>query len=441
MLRKVLVLACAALALGAGAVFCLREDADARFERALGDRPLAALLDETPALDQALQERLWRLIRSDEPWSTGHAASPDDDWYLSGEESPPASFASEHERLRPAMTDLTEILATDRACLTSIGWIDRGPQRGRAVLQGWRLRNASWPMLRAAAHWYAHEALCADEPTLALSRLRQLCVALSHPGTVRDRVGSALVGWVRDRTHLMMLLRGRIASDLVEAWLSEPCREIEVLAQGVRLERALYATTVGEDLERERHLDWSEDIDLEERVRLWWQGKGEVAAWLELCDAFEAYLRGADSAEHVRSLEADVHARNGSPLVMRHYHAALLDEALLGNARHRLARTAGRVLQLHRQRGRLPADATELRKWMAGGASLLDHGTLELAVTYERLSESAFRVRVDPDTPTPDLLPASAMDRVREEQGQRPMRTGALRWHLPHVMELHVPRQ
>lgn len=439
MLRKVFAIVCVVLLLGVGVVSWLREDADERLERALGKQSLESIRGQAPALDHDLQMRLWQWMQSREVLRDGWSSSLTEDWFLQGQPSPSERIAAAHERDRAAMDELTEMLSTGRACLTSMGWLDEAHPHARDAFRGLPLRHARIPKLLGAARWYALEAMCAADPTPALARLRDLCTALGHPGSSFDCLYSARLRGVRDRAYLCMVLRARISDDVLEAWVGEASGEIERLAQGMRMERIRYATSVGEDLEARRYLDWNQDIDMEDRLQLWWKGKGDLASWLELCDAFEAYLQGTGTAETVRRREADNQARAGLPKATPGYHVALLDEALLVNAQHRVPRLAARVLQLSRQHGRLPRDVTELRVWTGSRASLLDASPFELALTYDRLAERAFRVRVDPATAVPDLLPAAAMDRVREEQSRVPHGTRILWWPMPHLLEVHLP--
>jgi hypothetical protein len=375
-----------------------------------------------------------------EGWPGGWSTTLDEEWYLSGQARPPERITEEHERLRAEMSELTEMLSTGRACLTSVGWLDQVVQGERDAFDGFHLRIAHAPKVYAAARWYAHEAMCAEDPRLALCHLDRLCRAISHPGIVHDRMQSIMVRKIRDRTFLRLLLRRPVDVDLVEAWLRAPSREIERLAQEIRIDRTLYGMTVGTDLAEERHLDWNEDIDLDDRFHLWWRGAGDVASWLELCHAFEGYLRGTGSPDEVRRLEAERQARKGRPLATDEYHSALLEQAVLGNVQHRLPRIAAFVLRCIEDKGRLPGGTAELRGWMGEASSMLDPGAFHLALTYDRLADDAFRVRVDPETPIPALFRSSAMDRLRTEQSSENSRDTALRWLWSHTLEVHVPR-
>ena len=429
------------LALALGVVASMREDASEELEKALGDAELEALLAEAPPLDRALQERLWCWMLDKEGWPGGWSTDLDEDWYLAGERQPPVRVLEEHERLRDGMAELSGILATDHACMTSLGWLEQVVrQSSRRAFSDFALRFPANAKTAAAARWYAHAAMSASAPRKALDNLERLHHALSPGGTVVCRMQARTAARIRDRTYLRLMLRGRAPGGALWIWLSERTDEVGRLAQEVRLDRVLYGNSVGQDVLSARYLDLDADIEIDDRLHWWWQGAGDVASWLTLCRTFERYLRGLSPAAEVQRFEELRRARLGRPFVTDRYHSAILESAVLGNAAHRLARVVAHVLRFKDETGHLPRDADELRSWLGAAATLLDHGPFELALVYDTPGRDRFRVCVDPNTPVPELLNAEARERIRAaDESDGYQYKSVLRWVRPHNIEVRIP--
>ena len=437
-MKTALVIGCllAVPVLGLGIV--LRRAAHERLEHTLGDADLDALLAMAPPLDPELQARLWAWMLDTEGWPGGWSTSLDEDWYLAGEPRPPGPVVEEHERLRSDMDELTARLRTDRACLTSVCWLEPLFALERDAFDGYPLRLPSLGKTVAAARWYAYEVMVAVDPTPALEDLQRLGRALSHSGTVIDRMCARGVNRIRSRTFLRLRLRGEAPQAMVRAWIEEPSHEIQRLVEDVHMSRIRYAATVGRDVDQGRWLARNADLDLEARARWWWRGAGDVAAWLELCRAFEGYLRHEVPAEEVRRREGERLARSGRPIASADLHASYLEQALRANAMHRLPRVAASVLGFREDEGRLPSDEAELRAWMGPSAVGLDAAPFALGLRYERRSPDRFGIHMDPGSPLPALLTSEARERLREAL-PAPGREAVIRWNASHVLELLVP--
>ena len=439
-MRRVLLVVALLLGLGVAVTFALRPDRAAPDAKPEAVDGLEALFEEAPDLDPALQARLWQWNLDAKGWPSGWSTDQDEGWYLAGKPKPLAGLVEEHERLRAGMDELSSMLDTGRAYLSSIGWLREALAEERDAFDGVAIRIASGAKVYAAARWYAYEAMTADDPQPALAYLTALHEALDHGGSIHDHAFHGVVGRIRDRTVLRLLYRSTVPEMFFEDWAGETSGQIDRLAQSVRQDRLLYTLTVAEDLAEERHLDWDVDLELGERLRWWWQGQGDVAAWLNLCASFEDHLEGVLDAETIEKLDAERVARRGRPYAMDAFHAAILEAAVVRDADHRLPRVAAYALRHARRHGTPPRDAAHLREIMGEAAGLLDAGWFRLALTYEADGEGRFTVRIDPDTPMPDLVTFEGRNRIRESSLAPVRRDVPLYWSGSHQLTIRTPR-
>lgn len=372
--------------------------------------------------DPAYDKKAW------DAWIVGQGERP---------ESIVASLAAQRASMEPALG----LLRRGDLVLSGYGWAAADlPPGKRTLLHTSALRLPSLLSMRALADWLHYSAVITEDPRPVLADLDALHAALQRqPGTLIDAMITVAIDAIRDRTYVDLALRGTLPDDLRDRWLTEPNRLLALVAEGFDGEASLFGGGIY-NLVADAG-PWSATMDPDARLAsrlfggpiFWATGLGDAAVIIEFNAAIADRLRGTSSTPLPDwSTIAPRLGPIGKLAIPNFYESAR--HALEADARQRLARTAVRLLAMGRDAG-LPADQAALTAAL-GNVSLAPAGD-HLALRYERLSDSRFRVAVDPSSPAPNFDDPSRMAGRGAKLGT-PAASEPLVWGGT-VIELPVP--
>jgi len=403
------------LVIGVGAVvlgFSRRSQGQERLREVLAAQAAAGygsslrdLVESAPPVDAERQERVWAWMSDRADPSISYAKQLDEAWYFEGATEASAEDSGWAKSLRPVMEELRGILREGPLCLTSLGWIRQDEKRlaARRVSER-QVRLPHLLRLREAYRWFAFEAMEADDPAPALQALDALDRALSQPGCLMDTMISVALGAMRDRAYARLALRGNLPEEHLKAWLGEPARATSWMADAWRGERLLYWAPLGHDLVAGEAV--GDVLGSRGGVAGWLHGAADCALYLEYLAALEGHQRGSVEVDDLHRLTQRVGRLDysfitpGTPL-------AVYGMSVSAGAEHRMIRLGVLVALASKRSGAVPDTDEVAREWLGSRAALLDAGTWEVALTYERLGEKRYRIAVDPKSPMPPILRGS----------------------------------
>lgn len=380
----------------------LREVLAQQASRGYGNS-LADLVASAPRVDVARQERVWDWMQARAKLPSSYSKSLDESWYFARAAHPPREDREWAENLRPVMENLRGILGEGPVCFTSLGWIRQDEERmASSRVSERQLRLAHLLRLREAHRWFALEAMTAADPAPALDALDALAAALSSPGCLIDAMIAGACASMRDRAFARLAVRGELPQERLESWVAEPTKGTSWVADAWRGERLLYWAPLGQDLLAGSSM--GDHFDGEGGLSAWLSGASDCALFLEFLEANEGHLRGTVDAEIVRRATARVKDLGLPYELALGMPAAMYMVGVCWRAEHRLVRLGTLIALASRERGRVPSGEAEAREWMMSRAALMDAGTWDVALAYERLGEMRYRIAVDPRSSVPEIL-------------------------------------
>jgi hypothetical protein len=396
-----------------------------------------------PGLDAARQARAWAWMLEQEPTTQAMTGGYGWGWALHKGAKPPASLVAARAGFRTDARALDALLREGPCCLTSLGWLrDDAASADRVPLS--RRNGGHVPnflRLVAACGWWGSEALLAADPGAALDALDRLQTALRHPGCLFDAAVARVCAIERDRTFLVLAMRGDLQGPRLDAWLDEPAVAATLMAEGMRGDRLRIAAPLARDLaegasvadafgEQVRVEDWH--AFLRWRVEPFLHGCEDALKLLEGELAGERVLRGNLDAARARDRLSALHDLH-PPFESMHPWVVwgLIVVAASREAEHRMLRAAAALVRAAGPTGDVPPDEAAARKLLGARARLLDATPSGFALRYVRPAPERFRLDVDPTSGGSALIDAAARARLAPDDA--PARTKRLLLHSNRV--------
>lgn len=402
---------------------------------------VADFVNQTPPVDRTLQHA-WAA------WSTAHVSGLTDPqydraawnhWLAAGGE-PPGLIAATIKQRRADLDPALALLRRGGLLLSARGWAAAELPPGRRTLHD--VAKVTLPNLLAVrdlASWLGYAAVLAEDPAVHLADLDALRTAMDQPGTLIDAMIALALADIRNRAYVDLALRGGLSNQRAVAWLSESPRSLELVAEGIDGERALFidgtAAWVGEstpfDLDRSGTLNHSGPSGWLSHLDIWVRGLDDCARMAEHNLHLADRLRGL-RPDAPSSIQAKLGALGRLGMASLSQCSLTAHEA---DAGERMARLALRVLMLARQSG-LPPDHTALETAV---------GTVEcrpvgdrLRLRYEPLGTDRFRITIDPASPLLDFDDPTRM-KARSSAAGTPRAREILVWERSRIIELPIP--
>ena len=349
-------------------------------------------------IDRALQAQAVALMREVQEFPATYGAS-NWKWYLFGE-PPPKTLLERLDQNRDYMERVLAVLRRGPVCISIGGWIPAG----KVSAYGDQQNGAAW-RLAEIAQWLFVESLLPAGRAAALDGFARLQRSILH-----DALGRAVVDRYRDLAVLALTHRGDVDGAFVDAWLAEPCRAREQLAEATRLERLVIRVPLARELLRGRsRLRYSKRIrrTVKDMVYVRWRGKRDMARLLDLFVLLEDTLRAADTAPPALPVHVRAWIDDGGKLLRDSWwdYGRAVHMAIAIRRRHRMARLGVRLLRIARARDRAPESEAQARQLLGAHAAMLDAGPWDVRLQYEKLAHGGrFRLRTDPKTPLPPAI-------------------------------------
>ncbi len=400
--------------LAAGGAF-LAYDAMQRSELAAaltGTDTLEAYLAEGPAVDTALQERVWAWSQRWPSPVPQDGSFEHEKWFLGDSSVSTAHERRQHEAIRASIEQLTAFLATDRLVVTSRGWLKTDVGSTSWDLLESPRRMLRWSVLNRAYTWYGVEAMRLADPEPVLRTLERLDRAIEPIGLFMDLMQRVRVVEYRDRIYLRLALGGSLTPARSAAWLAEPPLPMDALAQVYRSERLMLAEPIAEDLangdgeltrrtfgRRRSVLRWARN---EFYLRM--QGPRDAGRLVQALTKLEQHARG--KAPDSIFAEIDTWQADGGPIINLWLadSRAILQSVVTARATQRAMRLAARAVAMGDGARGLPADDAAFRRRLGTAAVLLDTGRFDLGLRYERPAPDRVRIALDPSAALPGPL-------------------------------------
>ena len=436
------------LILGALAVVLLqREDGKRRYqaqvamEQAQGRvATVADYVSQSPPVDVSLQNAwaAWSSLCANGWVDPAYDRAAWDHWLVAGGE-PPLAFVTTIRQRRAGFQPALVILRQGGLILSTRGWAaaDLPPGR-RSLMDISRVRMPNLLAVRDLATWLGYAAVVADDPGVHLDDLDALVTAMDRPGSVIDAMIALAIHAIRSRAYGDLALRDRLTDQRAAAWLSESPIALNLLADGIDGERALFldasATWVEEstifNLDLNPYINLSGQSGWSTRVDIWRTCLDDCTRIAQHNLHLTDRLRGRrpDPLPDTSSFQTKLGAYGRLHADWSHSGAVALNT----DCGLRMARLAVRVLQLARQRG-LPADQAALEA-IVGTRDFRPPGD-QLHLRYEALGKDRFRITFDPASPLPNFD-----DPRFRKKPTGTVASGPLRWESPWIIELPITR-
>ncbi len=347
-----------------------------------------------------------------------------DDWLRDG--VPPAALGLWLGRWRALMHDGRLLLREGPITDGTLGYIaaDFPPGR-RQVPEIYSARMSMLMQVRPIAQWLALEAQGRNDSDAA-SDLDAFMTTLDRPGTILDAIIAMVVCDVRDEAYLRLIAAGWLSPSSAARWFEEPSPHLRWLADGWRGERLMWLVPSTLFDQRE---PWAaaEDNPLlndepiwRQRIRQYAFTQADAALLLDMYVAIEGRLRrdGTPWPDHA-SVRRRLHGPMADSIVNL---IECCQTAAMYAANHRCARLAGRVLVHARAHG-VPTDHAACVA--AIGAEAFASDGDHLAMIYERLTPTRFRITIDPTAPMPDVVDAARFAGPHCHLGKSPRLLGS----------------
>ncbi|MCK6480895.1 MAG: hypothetical protein L6R43_12355 [Planctomycetes bacterium] len=366
------------------------------------------LLALAPAVDPALQAEYAAACapmegegRQDLPGGDGWDSPFNDALaaFVLGEASgPPEGLREALERHRPAVERLTSLVREGKVLPTGLGALPR--ERPGGLSSAVALDTLSLPTLAPgrAVRWHRLDALLGGDPGTRIDAIESWIRAWREPAVLTDALLGIELRLERERLHLELALQGRLPAGRAEAFLAEETGTASWMATFWKWNRLLFPCMVAEDLLERRHpselrigggLPWAARKRDSRRWLLLPEAVGDTLVLYD--DTRRALEReaGAPAAAALQEREAGIRVFPLDPA------AFSLRFAAFAEARSRAVRAALRLLLLRAERGGLPADEAEARRWLGPHAGLLDGTPTSPRIRYGRPAPGVLRLAAD----------------------------------------------
>lgn len=325
------------------------------------------------------------------------------DWIAGKASNPPDGILEDLNNHRSLMDDARLLLRNESLVISSYALlIGEFPADKKAMDESdWTTLSPKIPNLlaiRMLAEWLERDALLSSYPKDDLSDLDRLIHSLSRPVLIVDAMIALVVEDIRNRAYLELAVAGRLPHSLRENWLAEHSHEKELVADGLRGERVLLAPL------RIAHLSGyvpvlGDDYGLSDGHLLTWpMGLNDFAVEIDLTARFEDVLREKMIAQFLKL--NDVEGKIQSIVGFAKMLPFLFSHGLDGEANHRLARLAVRILAVTKNGSSLPSSQGEIVD-LIGKDIEFDPGFDCLKLRYDHVAPDRFSLSVDPRGPFP----------------------------------------
>jgi hypothetical protein len=358
----------------------------------------------SPPIDAQLQSdwNAWnkRVIDSKNPILIPLPYKEWNDWIAGKLPNPPDGIFADLNKNRGQVDEVRLLLRRDSLIISSFAWMATELPVGKKEIDESDYNNLLQRMpnllvIRLLADWLKRDALLSSSPAEDLSDLDRLCHSLSHPALLIDASIAMAADDIRNQTYLELAIAGRLPASLKEKWIAEPSQERTMVADGFRGERIIFAPIRIAQLSGYLPT-MGDDYGLSTRYIMEWpNGLKDFAALIDLESRFEARLRYEKAAQSINNddLEAKIQSQSiGGFAKTIPFQYSL---GLVGEARHRLARLAMRILGVTQKGNALPASLEELQN-LIGKDSAFEPGGDCLKLRYERIAPDRFSVSADP---------------------------------------------
>lgn len=327
------------------------------------------------------------------------------DWIAGNVPNPPNGILDDLNKNRPLIDEARLLLRRDSLVISSSAWLAIDIPTGKREID--ESDMATWPknrpnllVIRLLWDWLKRDALLSSSPADDLGDLDRLSHSLSHPALLIDAMIAISAEDNRNQTYLELAIAGRLPPSLRKDWLAEPSSELTMIADGFRGERILFTPTMIAHLSG--YLPTLiDDYGMSTRhIMEWTNGLREIAFDIDIESRFEALLRNDITLQSPNKDDIDhkIQAIGGFAKMIPFQYSLGLD----GEATHRLARLAMRILVATQKGSPLPSSQEEKEILdLIGDGNLLDPGGGCLKLRYDRIAPDRFSVSVDPKGPFP----------------------------------------
>ena len=291
-------------------------------------------------------------------------------------------------------------------CLTSLGWIRQDEERlASSRVSERQLRFAHLLRLREAHRWFALEAMTADDPTASLDALDALAAALSSPGCLIDAMIVRACGSMRDRAFARLAVRGELPPERLERWIAEPAKGTSWVADA----GVVSDSSTGLPSAR---TSWQGAAWATTSTTRAGCGVGERGVGLRRVPRAPRGRRGAPEGHRGREQGAPGIRPGRRPGLAIRPHGRHADfdvhgrSALACRAPTGPTRCPGCPGVPRAKQG--PEHGGGAREWVGPRAAFMNAGAWDVALAYERLGETRYRIAVDPNSPIPAVLEGPA---------------------------------
>ncbi len=424
MFRRLLLVAALLFAVGSAGItvygVTVREAGRRELARVLAEQEPEELGDGNPAVDADRQARIRAWLRTVDADAALRRTRPETWIWRLERDTPPAEVATLHEAFRPDAGRLAALMGEGPVSFARMGWPRPDPSRPVPAPPPEYLPDLQ--RIRAAGRWFASEAVAAGDPLPALAALDRLEEGLSRPGCLLDTMFALTFRETRDDAYLVLDAVGRLPENRRVAWMEEPPRGRDLVADGLRAERLLYGTplssglgagrTVHEIIDGNAELDGT-SADWVDRCRTWVYAPGDCAVYLRAMAQAERCIRECgDEGVLIRAREAC--SGLGLPFALMLPNPEALSTVAKGSDTGALlVRAAACIVGERRRRGGLPTSVEEARAWIrAVQPPLLDRLPVE-TFHYVRFDDHRIRLFVDGLDAPPGPEPRSGTPLVR----------------------------
>jgi hypothetical protein len=303
------------------------------------------------------------------------------------------------EAARPLLRELGDPTAT----LTEAGWLATDYHSGRFRWHGDVLAmvNQGVTESRYLLLALSRRALQADDPQAALADVDAFAASMRRsPITLLSAAIADSLDRTRDNVYLRLVIQGKLGRDALHRWCQEPPLANRLIEEGYLGESLLLSLPRLED-----YLRWGEEA-------LTGQGPPEnhmvpnIGDWLSRPKWIQMTLEADGFLGRIR--EAMAGRDQLSAIIRDAEQAGVLTHLAIPNlaesgqyaAQLRLAHSGKRLMawliENSREGHPLPHALSEVGSAVADGKALMGGSDLTYGLRYQRLSDSRFRLEIDP---------------------------------------------
>jgi hypothetical protein len=386
-------------------------------------------------VDEAVQEEYWA-------WQSEVARAPSARWWaqrrswqawaMGQTAAPPARLIELLRELEGQGKKLRILLAHKSLRIGTGGWARRDKEAGKSLTQ---VRGPNLHVSRWGAYYFGYSAMLSPDPGPDLTNLDRLFQAHLAARVSFDVEAARSVHNIRDEIYFQLALQNRLPANAQASWLREQHPYFKWAADYVHGELLFYSYL------RHRLMHRFDQTETDARAEAlsprllfdWFFGPPDVTPHIDYLNRMEGWIQNRTGSIPLPKRTAGSSAAWRRRIPMPDSRR-VLSESLNTATRHRLTTLAVKAIAMARRMRRLPAGEPEFTTWLNEPQALAPGGD-RLKLRYEKLSESSFRLTVDPDTPLPLYYTVRRYRSLLNRPASKPFWQSNDDWNL----ELEVP--